>query len=180
MSPGCGSACIATFNLPSTPRLQHASTDSSESAAQTKAAYTSYSRGYIFCHFPRTLQNYNPPKNYGLSYTNLSPTKMSSTLMPWKNNSSNAAGRCVHSPPLSPGTRFLTGGGTLLDQKELLRNGIKQADSVLCAGREGYGALQRTHTLLLLAILTKRSCQGWNTVFMPSKCHGFLLISTKR
>ena len=42
-SPGCGSACIATFNLPSTPRLQHASTDSSESAAQTKAAHTSYS-----------------------------------------------------------------------------------------------------------------------------------------
>ena len=43
-SPGCGSACIATFNLPSTPRLQHASTDLSESAAQTKAAYTSYSQ----------------------------------------------------------------------------------------------------------------------------------------
>jgi hypothetical protein len=42
-SPGCGSACIVTFNLPSTPRLQHASTDLSESAAQTKAAYTSYS-----------------------------------------------------------------------------------------------------------------------------------------
>ena len=42
-SPGCGSACIAAFNLPSTPRLQHASTDSTESAAQTKAAYTSYS-----------------------------------------------------------------------------------------------------------------------------------------
>ena len=43
-SPGCGSACIAAFNLPSTPRLQHAPTDSTESADQTKAAYTSYSR----------------------------------------------------------------------------------------------------------------------------------------
>ena len=35
-SPGCGSACIAAFNLPSTPRLQHASTNSSESAAQKR------------------------------------------------------------------------------------------------------------------------------------------------
>ena len=34
---------IAAFNLPSTPRLQHAPTDSTESADQTKAAYTSYS-----------------------------------------------------------------------------------------------------------------------------------------
>ena len=42
-NPAAGCACIAAFNLPSTPRLQHASTDSTESAAQTKAAYTSYS-----------------------------------------------------------------------------------------------------------------------------------------
>jgi len=43
-SPGCGSACIAAFNLPSTPRLQHAPNDLTESADQTKAAYTSYSQ----------------------------------------------------------------------------------------------------------------------------------------
>ena len=43
-SPGHRSACIAAFNRPSTPRLQHAPNDSTESAAQTKAAYTSYSQ----------------------------------------------------------------------------------------------------------------------------------------
>ena len=35
MSPGCRCTSITTFNLPSIPRSQHASSDSTESAAQT-------------------------------------------------------------------------------------------------------------------------------------------------